>query len=96
VVQSFTTFWTNILSDEITVLENENLETTIAPTTTPEPPLDINVYEGCATEKVCFGQPLGCLKSKSCNLFGAVTYKDDIFTFELLSERKFSFLLISR
>lgn len=55
-----------------------------------EPPvIDIgNIYDGCAVTKVCFGSPGGCLSSRDCAIFGAVIYADDIFTFELLSERK--------
>jgi hypothetical protein len=56
------------------------------PTRNPE----INVYDDCGTRKLCFGFPLTCIKTRDCELFGAVIHDDDEkFFFELLSVRKF-------
>jgi hypothetical protein len=59
-------------------------------TTTAEPPSDDTdfIYDGCDDFKICFGSPLGCLESRDCNLFGAVTYDNEEFEFELLSTGK--------
>lgn len=63
------------------------------PTIMPPIP-DFNSYDGCGVTKVCFGGPLiGCVERQDCDLFGAVIFENDKFTFELLSKRKF---LLSR
>jgi hypothetical protein len=57
--------------------------------TTQSPPEDTDfIYEGCNDFKICFGKPLGCLETRDCDLFGAVTYENNEFEFELLSSGK--------
>lgn len=47
------------------------------------------LYEGCNESKVCHGLPLGCINTRNCDLFGAVTHDNGIFEFEMLSIGKF-------
>lgn len=54
------------------------------------------VYEGCGEIKLCYGIPEGCVNSRDCNLFGAVTHDSGIFDFELMSIRKLLNLLNSK
>lgn len=72
---------------KITNLMNFMLNKNFRSTTTESPVL--GVYEGCGTRKLCFGFPLKCIKSRDCELFGAVIHdENDKFIFELLSVRK--------
>lgn len=80
-MESFQVFWTGAQSNFVLISPAIDV-----PTTTVNPPID--VYEGCETEKVCFGIPSGCITSGNCNLFGAVIYENERFFFQLLSARK--------
>lgn len=96
IVNDAQTFWTGVQSSVLFISPGVTPQPTEAPTTVP-PPLDFNPYEGCGVTKVCFGGPqTGCLPRQDCDLFGAVIYENNLFTFELLSKRKFSYLVRSR
>lgn len=97
IVQTRVIFWTEVNSNVVIIIPNENLPEEIntappivQPTTPPE---QISAYDGCETEKVCFGSPGGCLGSRNCDLFGAVTFDNDKFVFELLSGSEYFFLI---
>ena len=55
--------------------------------TTLNPEID-SFYDGCGDTKVCFGVPDNCYSDRSCEMFGAVTYDNHNFTFELLAQGK--------
>lgn len=81
VVESLEVFWTGGQSSFVLI--------SAPPPATVPPPVDgINVFEGCGEEKVCFGAPTGCIETENCRLFGAVSFKDEKFYFELLSKRE--------
>lgn len=49
----------------------------------------LDVYNGCGTDKTCFGYPRGCISTENCALFGAVIYENEKFLFEMLSAREY-------
>ena len=93
VVQTQAIFWTGLQSALFVVVPPATeVPPTESPSTEIPPGLDFDVYEGCEITKVCFGGPAeSCLNSRNCDLFGAVTFENGIFTFELLSKRKFCY-----
>lgn len=62
------------------------------PTTTDLPADVEGIYEGCGDIKLCYGIPEGCIQTRDCDLFGAVTHDSGNFEFELLSIREFIFI----
>ncbi|XP_037045827.1 putative ferric-chelate reductase 1 homolog [Bradysia coprophila] len=44
------------------------------------------IYQGCGTDKICFGMPIGCLNESSCDAVAAVLVENDLYEFELQSE----------
>lgn len=76
---------TTIEGDETTIDGDETTIESDETTTSVVPPAIRNPYPGCGTTKVCFGTPSGCLVTNDCNIFSAVIFEDDKFTFELLS-----------
>lgn len=41
------------------------------------------MYEGCGDTKTCFGQPEGCVETKSCRSMVATTVRGERYEFEL-------------
>lgn len=88
-VENFSTFWVNQVSDEVVVVLDDGLPlSTVSPTTEPTN-TDFELYEGCGETKTCFG--IGnsdCIASKQCVTFGAVIHDDGKFIFEMRSSSK--------
>lgn len=88
IVETFPIFWVNhhvaaivVPGDDVPVVTDPP-----QPTIPPENDDVINrIYEGCDVTKSCFGIPRLCHLNRNCNMFGAVTYNEYNFTFELLS-----------
>lgn len=60
----------------------------INPPTDPAPPTDDSIYDGCGTEKLCFGMPRTCVSSRTCQLLSTIKRINDIYyQFEMLSLR---------
>jgi hypothetical protein len=67
----------------------ETSSTTEAITTTTEHSNEYDfIFKSCGQIKTCFGFPNLCFKNGNCDYFGAVTYDQNEFTFELLSMSK--------
>jgi hypothetical protein len=65
--------------------------TEIPPTqpTSESPPSDNSIYDGCGTQKLCFGMPDGCITNRNCQLMSSARrVNEEYFEFELLSNRK--------
>lgn len=61
----------------------------VTPPPTPLPPSDNEIYNGCGTQKLCFGMPDGCVSTRNCELMSATRrVNGGNFEFELLSYRK--------
>ena len=93
VLQSFPVYWTNIFTANVQiVLVNQapitttSTTTTTTTTTTVLPEIDgIDVYQGCAVTKTCFGFPDGCTATRNCISFGSITFREERFIYELQS-----------
>lgn len=57
--------------------------------TPPELPPNDEIYEGCGTEKLCFGFPGGCISTRNCHLLTTIVrVNTEFYEFEMLSLRK--------
>lgn len=63
-----------------------------SPPTPPELPPNDEIYEGCGTEKLCFGFPGGCISTRNCHLLTTIMrVNTKFYEFEMLSLRKIFF-----
>ena len=97
IVESFQTFWIDVNSVDVRILNvgefpitNPVSTTTTSTTSTTIKPIDNtnDVYKGCSETKTCFGLPTGCISSQNCISLGAVIYKDSRIIFEMMSSSK--------
>ena len=75
-----------VTQEKISLVNPTPPETTQTP---PELPPNEEIYEGCGTEKLCFGFPGGCISTQNCHLLTTIMRVNmDIYEFEMLSLRK--------
>lgn len=91
VLQTFPVYWTNLFTANVRIVPANQApitttSTSTTSTTTALPEIDtIDVYQGCAITKTCFGFPDGCIATRNCISFGSITFRDDRFIYELQS-----------
>lgn len=95
VLETFSVYWTDIFTANVNIVPvnqapitttTTTTTTTIPTTTTALPGIeDIDVYEGCAVTKTCFGFPDGCIASRNCVSFGSIAFRQERFIYELQS-----------
>lgn len=103
VLQSVPVYWINLFTANVRIVPanqapitttsttTTSTTTTTTSTTTELPEVDgIDVYQGCAVTKTCFGFPDGCINTRNCVSFGSILFRDERFVYELLSSSKAS------
>lgn len=63
-------------------------------TNRPEQPPEDPIYDGCGTDKLCFGIPNQCYLNRNCDMLATVYDNNGNFEFELLGKGELSFFYV--